>query len=107
MSEPIDSKRFNAVYADLDKLFEHRGRLAISCLLSRYSKITFKRFKELLGETDGNLGAQLKKLEEAGYLAVTKEFIDRKPVSWYAITKNGQKALDKHLSALRHLSNEQ
>ena len=56
--------------------------------------------KLLLQETDGNLGAQLRKLEDAGYASVTKEFAERKPVSWYAITASGRRALKDHLAAL-------
>ena len=57
----------------------------------------------MLGETDGNLGAQLRKLEEAGYVEVTKAFADRKPVSWYALTDAGRRALKAHLAAMEAL----
>jgi len=64
------------------------------------SDLTFSRLKELLDETDGNLGAQLRKLEEAGYVLVNKQFVDRKPVSWYALSPAGSKALKAHLKAM-------
>jgi len=86
--------------ADLDRLLEHRLRLALAVLLARHEALSFARLKEVTGETDGNLGANLRKLEEAGYLAVRKEFADRKPVSWYALTAAGRAALKKHLAAL-------
>jgi len=86
-----------------DRLLEHRLRLAICVLLSRNEAISFSRFKEILGETDGNLGAQLRTLEEAGYLGVRKEFRDRKPVSWYSLRPKGRKALVTHVEALEHL----
>lgn len=89
--------------AKLDKLLEHRSRFAICALLKRYDKVAFSRFKELLGETDGNLGAQLRKLEDSGYINVNKEFQDRRPVSWYTLTDVGQKALLNHLSGLEAL----
>ena len=69
-------------------------------LLSSADALTFSRLKALLQETDGNLGAQLRKLEDAGYVKVTKEFVDRKPVSWYAITASGRTGLKNHLAAL-------
>src|SRR5262249_479130 len=86
-----------------DRVLEHRVRLGIAVLLARYDRISFSRFKKLLGETDGSLGAQLRKLEEEGYLAVRKEFRERKPASWYALTSLGRKALRSHLDALRQL----
>lgn len=84
----------------LDKLFEHRVRLAICVLLTQSDHINFARFKALLDQTDGNLGAQLRKLEDAGYLRVDKRFAGRKPVSWYTLTRQGRAALDAHLRAL-------
>ena len=85
----------------LDPAFEHRARLAIAVLLARHSEISFARFKQELDLTDGNLGAQLRRLEDDGYLALRRDFVERKPVTWYALSKLGRKALDKHLSALR------
>ena len=87
----------------LDKLLEHRLRLTLCVLLSRFDKLSFSRLKSLTGETDGNLGANLRKLEDAGYLAVEKSHVDRKPVSWYTLTKPGYRALKGHLDALTGL----
>lgn len=87
----------------LDKILEHRVRLGIAVLLTRYDEITFGRFKELLQETDGSLGAQLRKLEDEGYVTVRKEFRDRRPATWYALTSKGHRALGRHLAALRRL----
>ncbi len=75
-------------------------RLAICVLLSRYDRLSFSRLKELTGETDGNLGANLRLLEEDGYVSVTKEFVDRKPVTWYVLTGKRRKALRSHLDAM-------
>jgi DNA-binding PadR family transcriptional regulator len=75
-------------------------------LLSGADAISFSRLRGLLDETDGNLGAQLRKLEDAGYVAVKKEFVERKPVSWYALTPRGRKALKDHLAALEEIVRE-
>ncbi len=87
----------------LDRLLEHRLRLALAVLLTRYDRLSFSRLKELTDETDGNLGANLRKLEDEGYVAVTKEFADRRPVSWYSITPVGRRALRSHLDGLGRL----
>ena len=84
----------------LDKLLEHRLRLALCVLLSRFETLSFSKLKNLTGETDGNLGANLRKLEEARYVLVKKMHVDRKPVSWYSLTAQGRKALRRHLNAL-------
>ena len=85
----------------LDKLLEHRSRLGTCVLLASGDSMTFTSLKQLLKETDGNLGAHLRKLEDAEYLDVSKRFENRKPVTWYRLTKKGAKALQNHLEALQ------
>ena len=87
----------------LDKLLEHRTRLGICVILSRNDTVNFQRLKALLEETDGSLGAHLRKLEESDYIAVKKEFHNRKPVSWYKLTRQGRSALKSHLKAMEQL----
>lgn len=89
----------------LDPLLQHRSRLGTLVLLSDVDAMTFTRLRDLLRETDGNLGAQLRKLEEAGYVNVRKEFNDRKPVSWYSLLPAGRAALRSHLKAMESLIN--
>lgn len=93
----------SAGLAALDDLLEHRSRLAACVLLSRADQLSFSRLKQLLHETDGNLGAQLRKLEDAGFVSVRKAYQDRRPVSWYRLTVAGRKALNAHLDALGRL----
>lgn len=78
-------------------------RLAIAVLLTRWERLSFTRLRELTGETDGSLGAHLRRMEDAGYLDVDKEFVDRKPTTWYALAPAGSRALASHLDALAGL----
>jgi len=87
----------------LDPALEHRVRLAICVLLSRTDAVSFSRFKELLDQTDGNLGAQLRRLEDEGYVALKREFADRKPVTWYSLTARGRSALRAHVRGIEGL----
>ena len=87
--------------AKLDKLLEHRSRLGACVLLADVDALNFSRLKQLLKETDGNMGAHLRKLEDAGYLSVKKRFENRKPVSWYSLTNIGRTALTAHVKALQ------
>lgn len=98
-----DSARNGSWLAAADPVLEHRVRLAVCVLLSGADEISFSRFKEQLAQTDGNLGAQLRKLEDEGYVSLRKVFEARKPVSWYRLTDNGRKALRSHLGHLRRL----
>jgi DNA-binding MarR family transcriptional regulator len=106
MQDPntLSTQAHNAAGLDrLDPVLQHRSRLGACVLLSTADVLNFSRLKTLLGETDGNLGAQLRKLEEAGYVTVNKEFEKRKPVSWYALTPTGRAALKEHLAGLEAL----
>lgn len=93
----------NNPFNELDPLLQHKLRLGACVLLSKTESLSFSKLKETLGATDGNLGAQLTKLEDNGYLSVTKEFIKKKPVTWYSMTKSGRKAMNKHLDALQKI----
>jgi|SRR5688572_5742632 len=88
---------------ELDELLQHRVRISVAVLLSRHDQLSFSRLKALLDETDGSLGAHLRKLEDAGYLTVQKEFQDRRPVTWYRLAQKGRRALAAHLEGLDRL----
>lgn len=89
--------------ASLDGLFEHRVRLAICVLLSKHDAMSFSRLKQVLGETDGSLGTHLRKLEDAGYLAIEKSYRGRRPVTWYELTGAGRSRLQTHVENLTKL----
>ena len=87
--------------AQLDKLLEHRSRLGACVLLADTDTMTFTSLKQLLKETDGNMGAHMRKLEDMGYVDVDKRFENRKPVTWYSLTEKGREALTTHVKALQ------
>ena len=63
----------------------------------------FKRLKELLGVTDGNLASHLKALEKVQYIKVEKQFIGRKPNTKYYTTDLGKLEFKKNIEALEKL----
>ena len=65
--------------------------------------IEFVRLKELVGTTDGNLGAHVSTLETAGYIAVEKDFIGKKPRTRVALTKTGRRAFADYTAYLRDI----
>ena len=87
--------------AQLDKLLEHRSRLGACVLLADTDAMTFTSLKQLLKETDGNMGAHMRKLEDMGYVDIDKRFENRKPATWYSLTEKGRKSLTTHLRALQ------
>lgn len=89
--------------AQLDKVLDHRIRLAMAVALMAEPMIEFNAFKELLRVTDGNLASHVAALEKAGYVSVQKSFRGKKPLTQYSITPAGRAATLKHLDALETL----
>ncbi|HTL81001.1 MAG TPA: transcriptional regulator [Bacteroidia bacterium] len=86
-----------------NKVFENRIRLGIMSVLMVNDSVEFTRLKELLQASDGNLASHLSSLEKEGYVAVIKQFVNRKPVTSYATTAAGKKAFSDHLNTLEKL----
>jgi len=72
-------------------------------LLAGVEQAEFTWLRGKTGSTDGNLGAQLLKLEEAGYVHVEKKFVMRKPQTIYRISEQGREALSEYVKALKEL----
>jgi DNA-binding MarR family transcriptional regulator len=60
----------------------------------------FNELKSVLEVTQGNLSVQLRKLEDAGYVAIEKGFLGRKPRTRVRITPAGRAAFAAYLEAL-------
>jgi DNA-binding HxlR family transcriptional regulator len=88
---------------ELNPVIHGKLRLALLSLLLGVEEAEFTWLRTKTGSTDGNLGAQLLKLEEAGYLAVEKKFVQRKPQTLYRMTEQGRSALSEYVQALRSL----
>lgn len=88
---------------ELDPIIHGKLRLAILSLLSGVDNAEFTWLRDKTGSTDGNIGAHLLKLEEAGYIRVEKKFILRKPVTLYRMTENGRAAFTAYVRALKTL----
>src|SRR5580700_3054507 len=88
---------------DLNPVIHGKLRLALLTLLAGVEEAEFTWLRGKTGATDGNLGAQLLKLEEAGYVAVEKKFVQRKPQSLYRMTESGRTALTEYVQALKQL----
>jgi DNA-binding transcriptional ArsR family regulator len=88
---------------ELDPVVHGKMRLAVLSLLSGVEEAEFTWLRAQTGSTDGNLGAHLLKLEEAGYVAVEKKFVARKPMTLYRMTESGRAALERYVASLKQL----
>ena len=88
---------------ELDRVIHERVRLAIVSALATAPSLTFNELKDLLEITDGNLSVHARRLEEAGFIACDKSFVDRVPRTEYRLTAAGRKALDQYLDHMESL----
>lgn len=87
----------------LDRVIHERGRLAIMSLLAAESWLVFRDLRDTLGMTDGNLSVHMRTLEEAGYVAVRKSFVNRKPRTEFALTDEGRAAFQEYIRNLEEI----
>lgn len=94
--------------AELDPIIHQPARLQIMsalCQLNGRQQVDFTFLKSTLGLTDGNLGAHLATLEEKGYVALEKTFVDKRPKTFVAATEKGRRAFAGHVAALQAILN--
>jgi DNA-binding MarR family transcriptional regulator len=91
---------------ELDPLIHVPTRLRIVATLAALpdgDRLSFTRLQDLLRLTPGNLGIQLRKLEEAGYLDTEKNRNGSTRLTTVALTDHGRKALRTYTQTLRDL----
>ncbi len=65
--------------------------------------LEFVRLKSIVGATEGNLGAHITTLEEAGYAEVEKDFVGKKPRTRIRLSKKGRRAFEDYVAYLRDI----
>jgi DNA-binding HxlR family transcriptional regulator len=88
---------------ELDRVIHERVRLAIVSALASVQSLSFKELKDQLDITDGNLSVHARRLEEAGFVACEKSFVDRVPHTEYQLTAAGRRALEQYLDHMESL----
>ena len=89
-------------FEKLDRTIHEKGRLGIMTLLATRPSWTFQDLKAELKMSDGNLVTHLRTLHDAGYVAITKEVLDR-PQTSYALTVRGRAAFQDYLAVLEQI----
>lgn len=87
----------------MDELLLSKIRLAVIAELLASQWIAFSELQRAVQTTNGNLGAHLGKLVDAGYVSEEKVFVDRRPQSRYRLTKPGRAAFAAHVREMQRL----
>lgn len=92
---------------NFDRLIHAPARLAIMAVLSACESADFTYLLNATGLSKGNLSANLSKLEDSGYIAITKGYKGKYPSTSCALTREGRQAFDtyrrQYLALARHL----
>lgn len=87
----------------MDDLLLSKIRLGVIAELLDAEWIAFSDLQQATQTTNGNLGAHLAKLVDAGYVAEEKVFVARRPQTRYRLTKTGRAAFVEHVRAMQRL----
>jgi DNA-binding transcriptional ArsR family regulator len=90
-------------HAAIDEILSSRVRLAIVAFLAGANTAEFSAVRDAIRTTDGNASVHLRKLEDAGYIAMEKRFVARRPQTLYALTARGRRALLDYVAHLETL----
>lgn len=86
---------------DLDPLLHSQIRLAIVSILMSVDEAQFNYLKQKTETTAGNLSFQLSKLNDAGYIKISKSFKDKYPLTTVRIATKGKKAFEEYVNAMK------
>jgi DNA-binding MarR family transcriptional regulator len=92
--------------ADIDQVIHAPARLMVLTYLYVVESTDYVFLLRLTGLTWGNLSTHLSKLEEAGYVAITKEFRGKKPHTTISLTKQGRTAFREYKKSLQQVLND-
>ena len=92
--------------ANIERLIHEPSRLTIMAHLYVVESADFLFLIRQTGMTWGNLSAHLSKLEAAGYVAIEKEFLDKKPHTMLYLTDEGRIAFEKYRENIRQVLNK-
>ena len=90
--------------AEFDDIIHQALRLRIMAALNGLpvgQRLEFPKLKKLTGASDGNLGAHIETLAKAGYVAVDKAFVGKKPQTTVTATTAGREAFTRHAAYLK------
>ena len=93
----------------LNETIHQSTRLRIMTLLAaepQTDRLAYTFIQQTLNLTGGgDMTTHLRKLEEAGYVAMTKEFQEAKPRTWVAAMPEGRRAFAEYVADLERALN--
>ncbi len=95
------------LYLQFDSVFIEKTRLSMMTILYREARVSFNRFKKIIGATDGAIYTHLQKLQDAGYISQKKELTGNTVQTVYFLTRKGKELFQRYLRFLEEVVSEQ
>jgi DNA-binding MarR family transcriptional regulator len=89
--------------ADIDRTIHEPARLMILAYLYVVESADFLFLMRQTGLTGGNLSSHMSRLEAAGYIAIEKEFVDKKPHTMLRLTDEGRAAFQEYVQSMKQV----
>ncbi len=89
---------------ELDDLLGHPVRFSVVAMLAAADRAEFAFVRDSVEVSDSVLSKQMSTLEQAGYVRVRKGFVGKRPRTWLALTRDGRRRFERHMSALREIA---
>jgi DNA-binding MarR family transcriptional regulator len=96
VNKDVDQNEHVDKIDEIDPIIHSTTRLKILVVLAEVVKADFTFLAMTAGLTRGNLSANLRKLEEVGYVTIEKGFVDRVPRTMVQLTDLGKKSLKSY-----------
>ncbi len=90
----------------LNPLIHEPVRLALLSLLLAPKNLPFRTIQDILGKGFGELNKHVIELSNAGYLTISKTYVDTRPRRIITITSKGEKAIQKYASQVTKVIEE-
>lgn len=88
---------------EIDEIIHQPVRTKILAFLANQKEVDYTTLKKSLELTDGHMSTHMKKLIQAKYVTVKKEFVENKPRTSYKLSSLGKKSLAIYLENLKRL----
>ncbi|EFV92679.1 transcriptional regulator, MarR/EmrR family protein [Dietzia cinnamea P4] len=88
----------------LDEVIHAPVRFSIVAALAGVDDAEFATIRDAVEVTDSTLSKQVAVLEKAGYVTVRKGYVGKRPRTWLSLSRDGRKAYESHLAALRAIA---
>lgn len=92
-----------SVIQNINKIIHEPARLLLMAHLFVVESADFLFLQRQTGLTWGNISSHLRKLENAGYVTVQKEFIDKKPHTTLKLTEKGRAAFKEYRKSMKQV----